>query len=151
VIAIDLPTARLEYYPAEGRHRTVFPCGCAVDAVWTYEPPDFDHAAEAGYERTRDGVTAMHVQHDLLHSWLSDVLEHRASQTLWFAAHRRVMGWYKEWAAEEARVFAMAFYLNTGLMRPALRPLVDRLPELAHEARELLARLDEGAVLDDAA
>jgi hypothetical protein len=93
----------------------------------------------------------MHVSHDLLHSWLSDVLEHRASQTLWFAAHRRVMGWYKEWAAEEARVFAMAFYLNTGLMRPALRPLVDRLPELAHEARELLARLDEGAVLDDAA
>jgi hypothetical protein len=38
VITIDLPTARLEYYPAEGRHRTVFPCGCAVDAVWTYEP-----------------------------------------------------------------------------------------------------------------
>jgi hypothetical protein len=55
VIAIDLPTSRLEYYPAEGRHRTVFPCRCAVDAVWTYEPADFDHAAEAGYERTRDG------------------------------------------------------------------------------------------------
>jgi hypothetical protein len=96
----------------------------------------------------------MHVSHDLLHSWLSDVLEHRASQTLWFAAHRRVMGWYKEWAAEEARVFAFAAYLQTGLTRPALRQLVEGgydLPALRDEARALLARLDEGAVLEDAA
>jgi hypothetical protein len=142
MITIELPTACLEYYPAEGRHRTVFPCGCAVDAVWTYEPADFDHAAEAGYERDHVGVTGLHLEHDFAHSFLADVLEHRASPTLWHVAHQRVMGWYRDWRAEEARALAFQAYLQTGLVRPALHSISEQLPELAERARALLTALD---------
>jgi len=83
------------------------------------------------------------VEHELLHTYLSEALGYRWSPTLWAVAHdfQQPCAWYEEQLYEEAMVLAFQYRLHTGKNLPALFGLPQNIRSLIVDFRNLTDHL----------
>lgn len=117
----------------------VFPDQSYVEAKPSYDPESEARAVALGHEN----VWEMTVAHEIAHHYVSTILWHKYSPTLWHAAQKREddsLDWFKDWREEEQFVFALTAWAIKGQDS-------EKLQELSGTYQFLLS----GSSLDDVA
>ena len=120
MIELELRHAKFRVHADRREVETVFPDGRIAGAQRQVDDITKQDALDLGYTHSTDGVWRSLVEHELLHSVISDTAWQRASRVL---LHVAGACWvpYLDRVYEEAVILSAQLWLRTGEVRPVLR------------------------------
>jgi hypothetical protein len=146
VTTITFQHCRLEVDHADRYMETVFEDGSVAPARPNFEPSDITRAHDLGY----DGDTwQMTLDHELMHTWVAEMMGQPYSVILWNVAHGGKNRWPPGGKEEEGYVTSMQRFLRLGvpddltagfLVRSGLTP-----KEVVLQAHALMRQIREAA------
>lgn len=71
---IPFRNCHVRYFPEAFYLETVFPDGEMCPALFTFTDEDAAKARTLGYHPTRSGITQMHLEHELSHTFVAEAL-----------------------------------------------------------------------------